>query len=415
MFTIAADNTMLSDIKLPMPGSGKRSMPPPPPPPTNKKPLKNLNLNINSKNPLLSGNTRMESDEDSWHISLLEASENGEEKEFPEEFNIPDIPGLEAFAEKIGLGSSQEWDDMKERPAPEVVTPSPPPPLFHDYVMPQNGPEEEVWGDLTMTLVSVSPMEVEGRQITEPVAETEPTVGAETIVNSNNNNQGKMNQDTVMTHEEIENIRKTENTLHMSENDFKELDVFLRDGLDSLLSANETKAATNNQTFDIVEYAVGESGVGLDEDDKLTEDEPAKATMDENYISDLKKVKVEPAEFMEFGEPVQNVSIEFIEETPRKRSRRVGRPINNNPITVTEIPQACKLPANELKALKYQRTRELNNKASRRFRLKKKEREMQSQQELEQLRAQNYLLQHTVDSMEREVALWKEKVSSIRQ
>jgi len=379
------------------------------PPPTNKKPLKNLN--INSKNPLLSGNTRMES-EDSWHISLLEASENGEEKEFPEEFNIPDIPGLEAFAEKIGLGSSQEWDDMKERPAPEVETPSPPPPLFHDYVMPQNGPEEEVWGNLA--LVSVSPMEVEGRQITEPVAETEPTVSAETTVNSNNN-QGKMNQDTVLTHEEIENIRKTENTLHLSEDDYNELDVFLTDGLETLLSGNETKAATNNQTFDIVEYAVG---VGLDEDDKLTEDEPAKATMDtadEDYIPDLKKIKVEPAEFVEFGEPVHNVSIEFIEETSRKRNRRVGRPVNNNPITVTEIPEACKLSAKELKALKYQRTRELNNKASRRFRLKKKERELQSQQELEQLRAQNYLLQLTLDSMEREVAFWKEKVSRINQ
>jgi len=359
MFSVPEDNTMLSDRK--MPGSGKRSMPPPPPPPTNKKQLKKLNLH--SKNPLLSGNTRMEGEEDPWQFSLLEASEDdfqhGEEKEF----DIPLGLGLEAFAEKIGLGSSQdpEFSDTEETPGPEVVTPSPPPTQFHDYAMPPSGPEEEVWGDLS--LVSVSPMEVEGRQFIDPVAEMEQKVNADTTVNS-----------------------------------------------------NEPMTVNEAQNFDIVEFAMGESGVGLDEDEKLTEDEPTKTTMDtdEDYIPDLKKIKTEPREFVEM-KPVENVSIEVIEETPRRRKRRVGRPINNNPITITEIPVACKLSDNELRALKYQRTRELNNKASRRFRLNKKKREEQSLQELEQLRAQNHHLQQTLDSMEKEVALWKEKVSSIKQ
>ena len=142
------------------------------------------------------------------------------------------------------------------------------------------------------------------------------------------------------------------------------------------------------------------------------------STTTQNYarlrLELLKKIKTEPREFVEM-KPVENVSIEVIEETPRRRRRRVGRPINNNPITITEIPVACKLSDNELRALKYQRTRELNNKASRRFRLNKKKREEQSLQELEQLRAQNHHLQQTLDSMEKEVALWKEKVSSIKQ
>jgi len=391
MFSLAADNIM--------PGSRKRSMPPPPPP-TNKKQLKNLKLNLNSKNPLLSGNTKMDREEDPWHISLLEASEDVEEKEF----DIPLELGLEAFADKIGIRPSEdeEGGDLEERPAPEVATPSPPPPLFHDYAMPQSGPEEEVWGDLS--LVSVSPMEVEGRQVTALVAEMEQTVTEDAV----NNDQGKMNH--VLSYDEIQNIRKTENTLQLNEDDFKELDVFLEEGLESLLKGNQPNAANEGQTFDIVKFAVEESGVELDEE--LTEDEPAKTTMDEDYIPDLKKIKAEPTEFVEM-EPVENVSIEVIEETSRKR--RVGRPINNNPITVTEIPRACKLSANELKALKYQRTRELNNKASRRFRQKKKEREAQELQELGQLRAQNYQLQLTVDIMEKEVALWKAKVSSINQ
>merc|ERR1711994_251108 len=90
--------------------------------------------------------------------------------------------------------------------------------------------------------------------------------------------------------------------------------------------------------------------------------------------------------------PVENVSIEVIEETPRKRKRKAGRPSNTAPITVTVIPDDCKLSDAELNALKYQRNRELNNMASRRFRQKKKEEEEQKQQELEQLRARNHQL-----------------------
>merc|ERR1719479_835983 len=219
-----------------------------------------------------------------------------------------------------------------------------------------------------------------------------------------------------LSYDEIQNIRKTENTLQLNEDDFKELDVFLEEGLESLLNlqGNEPKAANEGQTFDIVKFAVEESGVELDEDEELTEDEPGKTTMDldEDYIPDLKKIKAEPTEYVEM-EPVENVSIEVIEETPRKR--RVGRPINHNPITVTEIPRACKLSDNELKALKYQRTRELNNKASRRFRLKKKEQAEQRLQEFEQLRARNYQLQETADRMEREVALLRAKVEKMNQ
>merc|ERR1719510_473070 len=66
----------------------------------------------------------MDREEDPWHISLLEASEDVEEKEF----DIPLELGLEAFAEKIGIRPSEdeEGGDLEERPAPEVATASPP-------------------------------------------------------------------------------------------------------------------------------------------------------------------------------------------------------------------------------------------------------------------------------------------------
>jgi len=389
MFSVAADKSMLSDQE--MPGHGKRLMPPPPPP-SSKKLLKNLNLN--SKNPLLSGNTRMDND-DPW-VDFLEATENDSQSEEEKEFEIP--PGMEAFAEKIGL----MWD-LGGTPDQEVAKSPPPSPLFHDYAMPQPGPEEAVWGNL---MVSVSPIEVEGRQIPDPELETQQTVTTDITMNDNNRNQGKMNQDIVLTEEQI----KSEKIPQFTEADYDKLDAFLKTGLESLLSGQEPTAIDDAQKFDIVEYAMGESEMVLGEDEVKTEDPIM--DVDEDYVPDFKKIKAEPAGIVEMS-LVENVSIEVIEEP--KRKRKVGRPVNNDPITVTVIPPECKLTASELKALKYQRTRELNNQASRRFRLKKKEQEQQSQQVLEELRARNKKLLETADQMEKELAMWKEKVSKINQ
>jgi len=396
-----ADTVQLSDLEFP--GLGKRSMPPAGAQSTKQKQLKNLILT--SKNPLLSGNVLLDTEEPRpWQVDLLEASETESQPE--EEFDIP--PGLEAFAEKIGL----EWDlsETASRAQEVVRSPAPAPVIVQDYALPQSGPEEEVWGDL---MVSVSPMEVEGRQFIDPVAEIGQTATTGITMNENNN-QGKTNQDAVLTEEEIENIRMNEKIPDFTESDYEELDAFLETGLESLKDGKEPIEVNEGQNFDIIKYAIGESGLMLDEDQDLTEDQPTKTTLDidEDYVPDFKKIKTEPEEIVEM-EPVENVSIEVVEETPRRRKRRVGRPNNNNPITITVIPEACKLSDSELKALKYQRTRELNNNASRRFRQRKKEQEEQRQQELEQLRARNYQLQETAERMEREVALLKAKVSKI--
>jgi len=385
MFSLAAEKAMLSDQEIP--GHGKRLMPPPPPP-SSKKLLKNLNLN--SKNPLLSGNTGMDKEEPLF-ISFPEATENDSQSDKEKEFDFP--PGMEAFAEKIGL----MWD-LDDTPALEEAKSPPPSPLFHNYAMPQPGPEEAVWGDL------VSPMEVEGRQIPHPVGETQQAVATDITMNDNNNSQGKMNQDIVLTEEQIEN----EKIPQFTEADYDELDAFLETGMESLLG-QEPIAVDNDEKFDIVKFAMGKSGLELDE--VQIKDEPT-MDVDEDYIPDFKKIKEEPVEIVEMS-PVENVSIEVIEEP--KRKRRVGRPVNKEPITVTVIPPECKLSGSELKALKYQRTRELNNQASRRFRLKKKEQEQESQKVLEELRARNNKLLETADMMEKELAMWKEKVSKINQ
>jgi len=85
--------------------------------------------------------------------------------------------------------------------------------------------------------------------------------------------------------------------------------------------------------------------------------------------------------------------------------------VRTEPITVTAIPEAGKLSEAELKALKYRRLRDLNNKASRRSRLKKKEKEEEFLQEVAELQSRNYQLQMTVQRLEQEVSLWRARVN----
>ena len=330
---LAGDSAVLGDVELP--GPGKRAMSPPPAPPAYKKHLKT------SKNPLLSGNIDIDS-----------------QPEAEKEFDFPP-------AEKIGIGLSEEWSDLKETPPP---APSPVP-WLQDFMLPRE--EEEVWWETDLqSKVSLPPTHLEETQPTQPVMAV--TTSSST------------------TNQKIPRLTETDNS---------ELDAFWRPGLESLLNENEK--------FDIVEFAMGE-------DQDLTDDEPSKTKMDidEDYLPDL-KLKAEPTEFVDM-KPVENVSIEIIAETPRKSKRKAGRPINQDPITVTVIPKACKLSDAELKALKYRRTRELNNQASRRFRLKKKAKEEMELQELAELEAHNNQLQLTVGSMEKEVALWRVRVADIK-
>merc|ERR1712223_1415013 len=121
-------------------------------------------------------------------------------------------------------------------------------------------------------------------------------------------------------------------------------------------------------------------------------------------------IKSEP-EF-EMMEPVENVNIEIIEEKPRKKA---GRPVNKNPITVTEIPRGAigKLSDEEIKSLKYRRMRELNNKASRRFRQKQKEEERNHQEILKEFQERNMELKLKLAKMEEDADMWRAKVSSI--
>jgi len=335
-----------------MPGPGKRTLTPPPP--SNKKLSKKLAPN--SKNPFLStwANTATDT---AWNLFSTPEPEP-EKKE--NEFEIP--PCLEAFAEKIGLGQGEDlvgcWADLKTGDTTPEVEASTPAPMFHDYALPTTDNMEDV------SEFMVSPVEVEGRQLVEV--------------------QQTVTEDTTPSSADVVNVKFSE------AEQLDELEAFLN-GTDLMEVENDIPLTVTDQNFNIIEFAMGESGISLEE---ITENS-------NTTLPVVKEVKLEP---------VDNVQIEIIEDTRRKK---VGRPTELTPIKVTEIPSEGKLSVEELSALKYRRTRDLNNKASRRFREKKKKEDQDTQAELKELRAYNLVLQQKYADMEAEVARWRAKVARI--
>jgi len=374
-----------------LPGPGKRTMPPPSP---LKKQTKNLNLN--SKNHLLPlwGTTATEdlwdttATEDPWDLVLSE-EEPVQQQQEPE---LEISEGLEAFANRIGLRLDNEWTDLNVNNSTESDSA---PPMFHDYALPPKDPMEEVWGCL------VSPADVEGRQML-------PTVVQEQIetYDINENDQPK--------------VIIPEATL--TESDYEELEAFLQSGLPNNtmmeVESAEPLIVPDGESFDLVQFAMGQSGL-------------IEAKADE-IDTGSKKIKLDP-EVVQM-EPVNNVDIEIIQEhdiklepageplmepntqantasIQERKRKKPGRPTNKEPINVTQIPRdESRLSEQELKALKYRRTRDLNNKASRRFRQRKKEEDDLAQQELLQLEARNLELRRTLAQMEKDMALMRAQI-----
>jgi len=338
-----------------MPGPKKRALACPP----HKKHSKKLALN--SKNPFLPTVNNNNAIEEA--LDLL-TTPDPEQNSFS--FETPASQGLGAFAEKIGLGQSQGttldvcWTDLSAGDTtPEVTNLTP---LNQDYAMPAT--EEDV-SDFV-----VSPMEVEGRQFVQ----TE--------------------------------VQSTEN-VQFSDVDLADLEAFLTgEDLNEEMEVEEAPLlSVADKGFDLVEFAMGQSGLGEKEiSDSCDSNIPVVVENTDTSNNDITKVEEIKME------PVENVIIEVIEERGRKR---VGRPSEKTPITVTEIPAEGKLSDQEVKAMKYRRTRDLNNMASRRFRERKKKEKLEEQAELVSLRSYNMQLKQKYKEMETELAFWKSKVDGL--
>ena len=98
-------------------------------------------------------------------------------------------------------------------------------------------------------------------------------------------------------------------------------------------------------------------------------------------------------------EPIGNTPVEPIGNTPVKASKR-GRP-KRDPFIPTELPNPSSVSAADFQQAKFRRSREVNNLASRRYRAKRKERELRMELEARELKQKNEALQRKILVLER--------------
>merc|ERR1712173_164918 len=152
-------------------------------------------------------------------------------------------------------------------------------------------------------------------------------------------------------------------------------------------------AEPDGPMFDIVEYAMENSGVKENENTALY--------------------------------PVPDVKIEVLEEVEeeeekdikpiRKRIKKVGRPARGKPIEVTQIPTALreKLSEVELTSLKYRRMRDLNNEASRKCRENRKMKAATADVEMELEMEKNRQLKATLEKMSKQKDMLAKKLKAL--
>jgi len=92
------------------------------------------------------------------------------------------------------------------------------------------------------------------------------------------------------------------------------------------------------------------------------------------------------------------------------KRRRPGRPERQEPFTITVVPSrkaTSSISEEDLQSLKYRRMRDLNNKASKDCRARRKNKNQLAEEELEQLTEKNLLLRQKLAKMEKEAAYYR--------
>jgi len=95
--------------------------------------------------------------------------------------------------------------------------------------------------------------------------------------------------------------------------------------------------------------------------------------------------------------------------------RKAGRPERKTPIQITEVPKngSVTLTDDQLRSLKYRRSRDLNNEASKKCRKNRKEKQNMKEQECEELAEKNRELAEQMLTMEAELEAWKVRCRAI--
>lgn len=115
---------------------------------------------------------------------------------------------------------------------------------------------------------------------------------------------------------------------------------------------------------------------------------------------------------------------EFLIETPVQDTntdhkltvrRKVGRPERKTPLEIPEVPKASSnnLTPDQIRSLKFRRMRNLNNEASKRFRMSRQKKQSMQEEECKEIEYKNLILKEKLLAMESEVGAWKARVFAI--
>merc|ERR1719410_1107979 len=309
--------------------------------------------------------------------------------------------------------------------------------------------EEELFRGYNYKLVS--PTEVEGRASNSTITDLhcppplQNTITTTTTTTNNNQPEVKENPVTLATilpeplsSEDMDlDIGANESHGEALIQDLSSIwNPNFMDAFDSIISNNNITAEVDNPwntdnilkgaepdgpMFDIVEYAMDESGVCKENEstalypvpdvkievlEEVEEEEKEvkpirnrikKENKDHDYDPNLKKVKKNPS-------------------TPHKMKRKkVGRPARGKPIEVTQIPTALreKLSEVELTSLKYRRMRDLNNEASRKCRENRKKKAATADVEMELEMEKNRQLKATLEKMSMQKDMLAKKLKAL--
>merc|ERR1719333_1472133 len=304
--------------------------------------------------------------------------------------------------------------------------------------------EEELFRGYNFKLVS--PTEVEGRASNSTITDLicPPPLVAENTITNTNNNLPEVKEDPVTLATILPEPLSSEDMdldIGANESDGESLIQDLSsiwnpnfmDAFDSIISNNNITAEVDNPwstdsilkgaepvwpMFDIVEYAMENSGVKENENTALypvpdvkievleeVEEEQdvkpirkriKKENKDHDYDPNLKKVKKNPSTSL------------------KMKRKKVGRPARGKPIEVTQIPTALreKLSEVELTSLKYRRMRDLNNEASRKCRENRKKKAANADVEMEREMEKNRQLKATLEKMSKQKDMLAKKLKA---
>jgi len=181
---------------------------------------------------------------------------------------------------------------------------------------------------------------------------------------------------------------------------------------DSMNNIEDIASEVDNlYNMDIVQFAIGDSGIsllGLEDAENNENAQPMGTTA--SFITNS-KAGISQSQVL----PVYaKKSSPYALQSKPVMKKKVGRPERTIPLKITSVPVkgVDGLTQQQLEILKHRRMRDLNNEASKKCREKRKMKQTVIEDECSRMEERNRLLLKKLQRLESEVSLWSSKCAS---